>query len=135
MIIFSTPNGRSLSYLPAHGILMLRMIGAIPATPASNQTSVKAAGVIPLEAITNALATLKLQSSLPAEQLTTQAQHNSENAAKDTDQRSHNEADENDLEHNEREPSVASRAYPLLKLLEAAAQEQQPVMWQNSSKV
>lgn len=136
MIIFSTPNGHSLSYLPTHGILMLQMMGCIPAHQASNQTSnasVKVAGVIPLEAVKDALAALKLQSSLLSEQFDTQ--HNNDRDSGKALHSSDADVDENEQGQNEYEPSVASRAYPLLKLLEAAIQEQQPVMWQDSSKV
>lgn len=135
MITFSTPNGRSLSYLPTHGILMLQMLGAIPANQVSNQASAKAAGVIPQEAVAAALTTLKQQTSLLAAELDAQTQQNSDSDAKNADQGSNNQADNNEQEQTEYEPTVASRVYPLLKLLEAAIQEQQPVVWQDSSKV
>lgn len=135
MITFSTPNGRSLSYLRTHGILMLQMLGAIPANQASNQTSAKAAGVIPQEAIAAALTTLKQQTSLLAAELDAQTQQNSDSDAQNVEQGSNNQADNNEQEQTEYEPTLANRVYPLLKLLEAAIQEQQPVVWRDSSKV
>ncbi|MDP5186503.1 MAG: DUF1840 domain-containing protein [Alishewanella sp.] len=123
MITFTTPSWSALSYLQQSGEQMLQMMNCNMQTymADSAQTIKKSTGIIPAEDVATAIALLQQRSRLADE------------VQQQQDDMQHELAELPAELQEEPLPSASTRAFPLLELLQAAHNAQEPVIWQHST--